>query len=319
MSFETNKLKIENIIFFFLINKYFIKYLIITFFIFYNSFFIKEIKVCLCTMGKKENRYIREFVEHYKNYGIDKIFLYDNNNIEEEKFESIINDYIDNGFVELIDYRGKIRVLMEMMNDCYKRNYRNYDWLIFFEIDEYIHLKNIKNIKKYLQSSKFYKCQRIQLNWIFHTDNNLLYYDERPLKVRFTERERKARDVKRGDWNGIKSILRGHISNIKINCVHTLNHKLRSCDGFGKIKVIDGIITRDADFENYYIDHYYCKSTEEFINKITKGDALFVDNRMDRIRTYFAYNKITKDKIDLIEKGTGLNLSEFRRIINKRR
>ena len=38
---------------------------------------------------------------------------------------------------------------------------------------------------------------------------------------------------------------------------------------------------------------------------------------MDRIKTYFAYNIITKDKIDLIEKGTGLNLSEFRRIINK--
>ena len=270
-------------------------------------------------MGKKENRYIREFVEHYKSYGIDKIFLYDNNNIKGEKFEAVINDYIENGFVELINYRGKIRVLMEMMNDCYKRNYKNYNWLIFFEIDEYIHLKNNKNIKEYLKSSRFYKCQRIQLNWIFHTDNNLLYYDQRPLKERFTERERKARGLKRGDWNGIKSILRGHISNIKINCVHTLNHKLRSCDGHGKIKPIDGIITKDADFQDYYIDHYYSKSTEEFINKITKGDALFVDNRMARIRTYFAYNQITKEKIDLIEKGTGLNLSEIRRKINKER
>ena len=319
MNVELNKFNIENIIFFFIINKNFIKYFFITILILYNIFYKKKIKVCVCTMGKKENRYIREFVEHYKNYGIDKIFLYDNNDIEGEKFEAVINDYIENGFIELIDYRGKIRVLMEMMNDCYKRNYRNYDWLIFFEIDEYIHLKNIKSIKDYLQSSKFYKCQRIQLNWIFHTDNNLLYYDQRPLKQRFTERERKARGVKRGDWNGIKSILRGHISNLKIKCVHTLNHKLRSCDGFGKIKPIDGIITKDADFEYYYIDHYYCKSTEEFINKVTKGDALFVDNRMDRIRTYFAYNQITKEKIDLIEKGTGLNLSEIRQIINKQK
>ena len=162
------------------------------------------------------------FVEHYKNYGIDKIFLYDNNDVEGEKFEAVINDYIENGFIELIDYRGKIRVLMEVMNDCYKRNYRNYDWLIFFEIDEYIQLKNIKSIKDFLQSSKFYKCQRIQLNWIFHTDNNLLYYDQRPLKQRFIERERKARGVKKGDWNGIKSILRGHISNLKIKVVMDL-------------------------------------------------------------------------------------------------
>ena len=200
-----------------------------------------------------------------------------------------------------------------MMNDCYKNNFKYYDWLIFYEIDEYIYLKNFKNIKDFLKQSKFYKCQRIQLNWIFHTDNNLLYYDNRSLVERFPEREKKAKNAKKGDWNGIKSILKGHINNIKINCVHTLSHILKSCDGFGKHKKIDGIITREADFEYYYIDHYYCKSTEEFINKINKGDALFDDNRMDRIKTYFAYNKITNDKIDLMEKRIGLNLSEIRK------
>lgn len=67
----------------------------------------KKIRVCLCTLGKQENRYIREFVEHYKNYGVDKIYLYDNNDINGEKFEEIINDYIQKGFVEVINFRGK--------------------------------------------------------------------------------------------------------------------------------------------------------------------------------------------------------------------
>ena len=276
----------------------------------------KEIKVCVCTIGKIENRYIREFVEHYKNYGVDKIFLYDNNDINGEKFEDVINDYIVNGFVQLVNYRGKIHILMEMMNDCYKKQYHNFNWLIFFEIDEYIYLNKFKSIKHFFKNPKFQKCERIQFNWIFHTDNNLLYYDPRPLKERFNEREKKARNNSIGNWNGIKSILRGHIPNIKINCVHTLNHKLKSCDPFGNPKKIDGIITKNADFKYYYIDHYYSKSTEEFINKINKGDALFVDNRMERIRTYFAYNQITKQKIDLMEKKTGLNLSQIRRIIN---
>ena len=31
------------------------------------------------------------------------------------------------------------------------------------------------------------------------------------------------------------------------------------------------------------------------------------------IKIYFAINKITKEKIDLIEKGTHLNMSEFRK------
>ena len=35
---------------------------------------IKNTKVCLCTNGKKENLYVREYVQHYINYGVDKIF-----------------------------------------------------------------------------------------------------------------------------------------------------------------------------------------------------------------------------------------------------
>lgn len=204
--------------------------------IFFKKFKDKEIKVCLCTPGKNENKYIREFIEHYKNYGVDKIFLYDNNDLDGEFFEQEINDYTTNKFVEVVNFRGQKRACLLMMNDCYKKNFRNYDWLIFFEIDEYIYLKNFTNIKEYLNDNKFIKCQRIQLNWVFHTDNNLLYYENRPLKERFPEIENKAKMNIKNTSQGIKSILKGHIPRIKINCVHALNSKLKSCDGFGNIK-----------------------------------------------------------------------------------
>ena len=35
---------------------------------------------------------------------------------------------------------------------------------------------------------------------------------------------------------------------------------------------------------------------------------------MQRINTYFSYNKIIKEKIDLIEKGTGLDLKQIKQI-----
>jgi hypothetical protein len=260
----------------------------------------KKVKVCVCTPAKEENKYIREFVEHYKNYGVDKIFLYDNNELNGERFEEVINDYIKDGFVEIKDFRGQKRAVINMMNDCYKKNFRDYDWLIFFEVDEYIYLKDYKNISDYLKNKRFDKCERIQLNWIFHTDNNLLYYDNRPLKERFPEREIKARGKKNGTSNGIKSILKGHIPRIEINCIHTLNHNLKNCDGFGNPTKIVGISCERSDFEYYYIDHYNFKSTQEFIDKVNKGDVLFYkDNIIERIRVYFALNKMTKEKIDL--------------------
>jgi len=53
-----------------------------------------DLKLYLCTYEKKENKYIREFIECYKNYGVDKIYLYDNNDIKGERFEDVIGDYI---------------------------------------------------------------------------------------------------------------------------------------------------------------------------------------------------------------------------------
>ena len=193
------------------------------------------------------------------------------------------------------------------MNDCYEKNYFNYDWLIFFEVDEYVYLKNYNNIKKYLKNKRFQNCERIQLNWVLHTDNNLLYYDNRSIVERFPEKEQIKNN---GRKNAIKSILKGHIINIKIKDIHLLNKQLRACDGFGNyIKKISPI-TDKSDFEYYYINHYFCKSTEEFINKINKGDVLyFKSNILLRIKFYYKINKKTIEKINLMENRTGLNLS----------
>ena len=95
-------------------------------------------KICICTLAKQENLYIREYLEHYKNYGVNKIYLYDNNDIDGEKFEDLIDDYIKNGFVELSNWRGKILAQFQILNECYKMHKDNYDWIMFSEIDELI-------------------------------------------------------------------------------------------------------------------------------------------------------------------------------------
>ena len=268
-------------------------------------------KICLCTTGKRENLYVREYIEHYKNYGVDKIFIYDNNDINGEKFEDVIRDFINIGFVEIINFRGLLAPQIDGYNHCLKRNYRIYQWLIFYDMDEYIYLKNYTNIKDFLNNDKFNKCQRIQLNWIFHTDNNLLYYDNRTLAIRFPEKEKK---VKRKKYQGIKSILKGNIL-ILINDVHVLSKNLSCCDGFGKEINNKTIATNKPDYEYYYLDHYYSKSTEEFLNKLKRGSAVHGFNILHiimRIRVYFQINEITNEKLEYIEKEMKLNLSEFR-------
>lgn len=296
----------------------FMKFNILILSLIYISIKIKKIiKVCVCSIGKNENRYIREFIEHYKNYDFDKIFLYDNNDIHGERFENIIPDFIKEGFVDVINYRGQITPQLSAYNDCYKKNSKNYNWLFFIDIDEFIYLKDFKSIKSYLKDRRFERCQRIQFNYILHTDNNLLFYDNRTLKERFPELEPSARNKSKRANEVYKSIIKGNLRNIKIICPHILSTLPKNCDGFGKKREIS-FMMNEPDFEYYYIDHYYGKSTEEFIEKINKTDVYFKnDVRINKIRSYFSFNKITKKKIDYIENETGINLSEFRIILNK--
>jgi hypothetical protein len=282
-----------------------------------NFKIIKNTKICVCTPVKNENRYIREFVEHYKKYGVDKIFLYDNNNVDGERLGNVIGEYIKKGLVEVFDYRGKIAQLYNIMNNCYQRNYHIYDWLIFFEVDEYIHLSNYTNIKLYLQRDAFKNCEIIYLNWVYHTDNNLIYYDNRPLHIRFPEVEPNARNNVKNSKNCVKSILRGHIPNVVITNAHKLTKNLKGynpCNGFGNPEVFNGIHIPNSDFRFYYIDHYYSKSLEEFIEKINKGDVIHgqkVWYKYLRVGSYFKKNKITLEKLNYIENHTKLNLTKF--------
>ena len=267
---------------------------------------MSHIKICICTVGKKENKYIKEFIEFYKLLGIDKIFLYDNNDINGEYFEDIISEYINNGFIVLKNWRGIKNPQMMIYYDCYNENYKKYNWLIFNDIDEYLYLRNYNNIKDYLEQPKFKKCENIQLNWLLYTDNNFLYYQNKSLQLRFKEKDPYVKFRNITKYRNGKSILRGNISNINITNVHCISNTLKTCDGFGfERKIIK------PDYKYYYFKHYYCKSTEEFVQKLKKGDVNKVGNNM-KLYFYFSYNKITPEKLNYIEKNSNENITYFR-------
>ena len=275
--------------------------------------YYNNLKVGICTPIKRENKYIIEFIEYYEKYGIDKIFLYDNNDIDDESFDKIIANYIEKGLVKVINWRGIKKIRFLMRNECFLKNNDNFDWLIFYDVDEFIYLKNYSNIKHFLSEPRFKNCIKINLNWVIHTDNNLIYYDNRTLHQRFPEIEPNARNNKKKSIARYKSILRGHIPSLELFSGH-----IKGCDGFGnKSKLIDNLYMKNCDFENYYIDHFYFKSVEEFVEKLNKGDNYFEDKisfKIHRIKRFLKINKITLEKINYIENKTNISLSKFKKI-----
>ena len=96
-----------------------------------------------------------------------------------------------------------------------------------------------------------------------------------------------------------------------------ISKKYKGCNGYGdEAQLINRAYMKNTDFENYYIDHYYSKSLEEFVKKINKGDNFFrkkLSHRRMRIKRYFKFNKMTLDKIKYIEKHTGIKLDDYKK------
>ena len=129
---------------------------------------------------------IKEYINHYKKLGYNKIFLYDNNDLDGERFESIIQKEIKEEYVTLIDYRGvrgqNINPQLKAFKDCYEKNSLKYDWLSFFDIDEYLKLipSNL-NIHNFLNNKRYKYCQNVKINWLIYRCNNCLFYENKSL------------------------------------------------------------------------------------------------------------------------------------------
>ena len=261
----------------------------------------KAKKVALCAIGRLENQYIREYVMHYQNLGFDKIFLYDNNHDGEEYFQSVIGDFINQGFVELTDFRGKEAAQMEAYNDCYTKHGAEYDWIAFFDIDEFLHLKGEKDIHLYLNKLDKFEC--VLVNWMIMTDNGQVYNTHRPLEERFTE----PMDYdKKGGYsfpenNHVKSIVRGGLD-VKFNNPHIPSTLVKCCNANGER--VDQSPWTPYKFDKAYLKHFQYKTIEEWLtNKMKRGtaDRTFDSFKNDTsVDNFFRVNEKTDVKMDVI-------------------
>ena len=62
-------------------------------------------RVAICCLIRRGNKYVREWIEHHKSIGIDHIFLYDNNRDGEEDLLSEIKDFVVDGFVTIVEWK----------------------------------------------------------------------------------------------------------------------------------------------------------------------------------------------------------------------
>lgn len=270
-------------------------------------------KTLLCCIGKNENEYAREYVEWYKNLGYTNICLYDNNDVDGEKFEDVIGDYIDSGFVILKNYRGEHLCQMRSYHECYAEYGNEYDWITICDMDEFLVIKEQDNISDYLSQDKFKGFDMIHINWVLYSDNNQIENTGGPINERLTEPIPTYRCVNYDFPENchVKSIIRGGLGKINMVNPHTAlglrccNNDGMECDGDSPFLGIN--------YNNSYFKHFLTKTAREYALKMKRG---YPDQflQMDRIRElieriFFRTNRMTKEKLEVFKEELGEDFS----------
>ena len=180
---------------------------------------------------------IDEAIEYNKNLGFTNIVLYDNNYDGEENFEDVIGDYIESGYVILKNYRNRKVCQLNAYNECYLEYGKDYDWIAFFDCDEFLTLTKKNNVEEYLSQIFFRRFDMIHVNWMCYGDNDLVKNDGRPLLERFTKHipENAYIAYNFPENNHIKSIIRGGLKHVVFETQpHTPKTVKKCCNSSSK-------------------------------------------------------------------------------------
>lgn len=264
-------------------------------------------KVLLCCIGKMENNYIREFVEYYKEIGFDNICLYDNNDIDGEHFEDVIGDYIDSGFVILKDWRGKELAQIPSYTDCYNTYKDEYDWIAYFDIDEFLEL-DCNNIHEFLQQDMYNDrgINTIRICWKQFTDSEIINVENNNYSIkRFTE----YLPITKKYSTATKIIMKTVLDDIEFSSPHGIlynskySKKIISVNTKGQL-CRNSIELRDNEitWENARLNHYRFKTIEEYVmNKMVRRwptDYLQGGKVGLNLNFFFRFNKMTREKVN---------------------
>ena len=209
-------------------------------------------KVAVVCIAKNEDNYIEEWVRYNLKLGFDDVFVYENNwrckfehpNLIKIPFDHAGGDRQPQSYIKFI-----------------RDNHSNYDYAAFFDVDEYLVLKNHKNIKDFL--AEYVEYPAIGINWALFGDNGLTNVVDSDYSVvkRFT---------KRGHFNG-------HIKSIVKLEPHTLmsTHHPVTCSMVSPNKEViqNQAENPNGSYDIVQLNHYFCKTREEFQSKMERGRA----------------------------------------------
>lgn len=230
-----------------------------------DTFFKKKDTICLVAILKNEEKFLDEWLVYHKMIGIDFFFLYDDDSASSLK--EFLRPHSD--YIHVVEWAQNNFAFKNVGNQlaaykhAFKNHIMNYDWVVFLDADEFIVLKKHKNIKDFLFDFK--DAAAISLHWYLYGHNGFI---NDPPGLIITHLNKRMRAVS----TEIKSITRTDaIADFKSPHYCDLKYGFRKDDN-------NNIFSEDfysAKSSIARINHYKCRSFENWMKRVTRGDVNF--------------------------------------------
>ena len=228
----------------------------------------KNISV-ICAIVKNEQRYIREWADHYLSIGFDKLYVFED--FGSQTHSSELRELIDSGKVVLTSlsesnvlphYRKGTHVQRGLYNYFLDRCKKEYiaDWCGFFDVDEFMMFEDGWDLQKLEEVFSGYGG--VLLSWRNFGANGHVKRPEGKIVDNYTTHLPDGTKLggKRDstEWN-VKSLVNVHKATAQ-RSIHVFNG-CRFTDGreFGK----GGMVYCKA-----WLNHYYSKSWEDYCDRM---------------------------------------------------
>ena len=257
--------------------------------------------VAICAIVRLENRYLHEWVEWHHNLGVKKFFIYDNSKPGDERPTEVLQDYIQQGIVEIVPWARYGNVQCQAYDDCYRQHGREFAWIGFIDIDELVMLKKHKSIPDMLNQHSD-KADVVVLHWMMMGDSGLTHYDPRPMWKRFTM----PAPQKAPEMLHVKSFVRGGIGGLSYSADPHMPYQpvLRVVNPDGSQQKQSAISEKDEK-SVAYLAHYFTKTAEEYVQKMMRGYPLpqwWTEKRLaTAVNYFFDWNERTDEKVAILK------------------
>lgn len=204
--------------------------------------------LAICAIIKDEGPYLREWIEYHKIHGVDKIYIYDNESTDNTM--QILAPYIDAGLVEYKYFPGKCMQL-PAYQDCINRHRNDVRWIMFIDLDEFV-VPHKNQVLRILLEKQPKNVGQISMAWLcFGSDGHIKRPDGLVIE-NYTRRSKKI-----------------------TNCKSIVNPRVvyRSFVHVGEVANKTVFIR----CRTLRVNHYYCKSWQEYQRRKTRGDAVLGD------------------------------------------